>query len=61
VERLFINFLDALPIFLCVADFETKLPIYCNRLAAECLSGKTAEGKVAFVHDVMRLNSMMKY
>jgi diguanylate cyclase (GGDEF)-like protein len=61
VEGLFVAFLDALPIFLCVADRETKAPIYCNPIAAECLGEKSDTQKVAFVQDVMRHNNMMKY
>ena len=54
-------FMDSLPIFLCVADIETKTPIYYNKLAGECLANMLEEKRTEFVQDVIMHSSIIKY
>lgn len=61
MDKFFHNFLDALPVFLCVADAETKAPVYYNKLAAECLGNMTYEQRFDFIRDVIQLDSLMKF
>ena len=61
MSNFFHNFLDELPVFLCVVNAETKTPIYFNKLAAECLGNMTYENRVEFIREIIRLDSSLKY
>ena len=61
MDKFFYNFLDTLPVFICVADEETKLPVYYNKLAAECLENMSEPDRVDFVKDAISLESLLKY
>lgn len=61
MDKFFNYFLDTMPIFVCVADAKTKVPVYFNKLAADCLDNLSDDKKVEFVEDVIRLDTMLKY
>lgn len=61
MDNFFHDFLDTLPIFLCVADNETKMPIYYNKIAEECIGNMPEDKKVAFVRDVVENDSLIKF
>ena len=60
-DTFFNGFMDSMPIFLCVADTESRVPIYYNKLASKYLDNLNIEDKMQFVQDAMELNSQLKY
>lgn len=58
MDKFFFSFLDTLPIFLCVADEVTKLPVYYNKLAAECLENMTDEKRIEFIREMNQKDSL---
>lgn len=61
MENYFDYFVDTLPVFICVADAETKAPVFYNKLAAECLGNMPDDKRIDFVSDVIRLDTLIKY
>lgn len=55
------NFMDALPIFICVADEETMTPVYCNNTAEESLENMSEQDKCDFINDVLKYDNILKY
>jgi len=61
MDKFLHDFIEALPVFLCVADVQTKAPIYYNKIAAEILRRLPYDRKVSFVEEVVRMDSTMKF
>jgi len=61
MEKFFYSFMNTLPVFICVADAETKVPVYYNKLASESLANMTDTKRVDFIQDAIRLDTLIKY
>lgn len=61
MDNFFFYFMDKMPIFICVADKDTKIPVYYNKIAAECIENLSDDKKIVFVNDVISLDSLIKY
>ena len=61
MDDYFNYFMDILPVFICIADAETKAPVYYNKLAAECFENMPEEKSIDFVRDVIKLESLIKF
>ena len=61
MDKFLRDFLDALPVFLCIADEETMRPVYYNSTAGESMASMSDEGKRDFINDIIKYKNILKF
>ena len=59
MSEFFYSFLDKMPMLICVADVETKKPVYLNSLAKECFAEKSDEEMTEIVNGIINQNNLI--
>ncbi|MCL1988707.1 MAG: GGDEF domain-containing protein [Firmicutes bacterium] len=58
MDKFFSNFMNALPVFLCVMDCETNDFVYCNKMAENCLNKMPDKDKFDFIKEIISKGSL---
>ena len=61
MDNFFYHFMDTMPVFVCVADKNTKAPVYYNFLAADCLGNLSESERIDFIKDVLKSEDPLRY
>ena len=58
MDKFFSNFMDALPIFLCVVDCETSELVYTNSMAEKCLNNMPDKDRFDFLKEIIKVGTL---